>query len=161
MKEDVPGLQVVYVGRSVETRDGVGYGEWLAAHAAQSGVDVRLIPHVARDQLVLLYARARVLAVPSRSDNFPMVVLEAMASGRAVVCRDEVGLSWLVERVDPGAVVPVGDPDALAAALLPYLTNAVTAARAGEQARAAVAGECSPPVVAARREACYVEARRR
>jgi hypothetical protein len=55
-------------------------------------------------------------------------------------------------------VVPVGDADALAGALRPYLLDAERASRAGLEARSLVERHCSPEQVADEREASYLEA---
>jgi glycosyltransferase involved in cell wall biosynthesis len=62
-----------------------------------------------------LYRSAEVLALPSRYEGFGLPVLEAMAHGCPVVVTDAACLPEVVG--DAGAVVPVGDVDALAAAL--------------------------------------------
>jgi glycogen synthase len=154
---EIPGLELVLAGRSEEQRDGMGYAEWLQVAAARAGVALRLAGEVARDALPALVARARVVAVPSRFDNFPMAALEALAAGRPVVCTDATGTADLLSGSDAGAVVPVGDPAALAAALAPYLRDADVAARAGAAARALAVARCSPEAVAERRETVYGE----
>jgi hypothetical protein len=55
-------------------------------------------------------------------------------------------------------VIRVGDADALAGALRPYLLDADRAARAGLEARSLVERHCSPEQVAEEREASYLEA---
>jgi glycosyltransferase involved in cell wall biosynthesis len=62
-----------------------------------------------------LYRTASVLALPSRYEGFGLPVLEAMAHGCPVVVSDAACLPEVVG--ETGAVVPVGDIPALAAAL--------------------------------------------
>lgn len=69
-----------------------------------------------------LLASARVLALPSYSENFGNVVLEAMASGRAVVVTPEVGMASVVQEFHCGVVSP-GDPAYFALAIKRLLEN--------------------------------------
>ena len=74
-------------------------------------------------ELPQMYAEADVVVVPSvqdRSgdrDGLPNVVLEAMASGRAVVASDVGGIASAITNEENGLLVPPGDPVALGDAL--------------------------------------------
>lgn len=81
--------------------------------------------------LATLYRAADVVVVPSRSESFGLVALEAMACGRPVVAADVGGLSTLVDPGRTGLLVPGRDPARWAAAL-----DAV----AGDPGRAAAMG---------------------
>lgn len=58
-----------------------------------------------------------VLAMPSRFEGLPLVLLEAMLSGRAVVATGVGSIPDAVHDGETGLLVPVNDPDALASAL--------------------------------------------
>jgi D-inositol-3-phosphate glycosyltransferase len=72
---------------------------------------------VSHDELQRLYARAAVVACPSRREGFGVACLEAMAHGRPVVAAAVGGLLDLVVDGETGFVVPPRDPGALRAAL--------------------------------------------
>ncbi|MGZ4393018.1 MAG: glycosyltransferase family 4 protein [Gaiellaceae bacterium] len=72
------------------------------------------VPH---DHLQRLYARAAVVACPSRREGFGVACLEAMAHGRPVVATGVGGLLDLVVDGVTGIVVPPRDPVALRSAL--------------------------------------------
>jgi glycosyltransferase involved in cell wall biosynthesis len=72
------------------------------------------VPH---EELQQLYARAAVVACPSRREGFGVACLEAMAHGRPVVATGVGGLRDLVVDGETGLVVPTRDPVALRAAL--------------------------------------------
>jgi glycogen(starch) synthase len=80
-----------------------------------------------------------------------------MAAGRPVVCTSETGVAEILEGTVAGAIVPPDDPEALAAALAPYLSDASLAAEAGARARELVSMHCSPERIAEERERCYRE----
>jgi glycosyltransferase involved in cell wall biosynthesis len=103
----------------------VGQPGWggvdVATRAAELGLGsrVRLLGRLSDADLAVVLSRAAVLVAPSRAEGFGLPVLEAMAAGVPVVSSDAPAL---VE-VGGGATVtvPVGDADALAAALAEVL----------------------------------------
>jgi glycosyltransferase involved in cell wall biosynthesis len=111
-------------------------------------------------EVLALFRSASVVAVPSRWwENQPMTVLEALASGVPVVASDLGGLSELVEPGATGALVPPDDPQALAAALQPFLDDPAAALAMGRAGRAVVDARFAPAVHLTRLEQIYEEAR--
>jgi D-inositol-3-phosphate glycosyltransferase len=68
------------------------------------------------------YRRAKICVVPSRSDSFPLVVLEALASGTPVVGANVGGIPELIVEGETGWLVPSGDPEALARTIVRALS---------------------------------------
>jgi glycosyltransferase involved in cell wall biosynthesis len=64
------------------------------------------------------YASCDVLLVPSRAEGCPNVLLEAMATGRAVVAYDIPGIQEVVGAGAAAVLVKAGDRDALHAAVV-------------------------------------------
>ena len=62
-----------------------------------------------------------VFVLPSTSEGFPLALLEAMASGRAVVATRCGGPEEVIDNGHNGLLVPPGDPAALASAILNVL----------------------------------------
>jgi glycosyltransferase involved in cell wall biosynthesis len=154
----VEGLEARFAGASSGRVDGRPYQEWLAGLAGELDVPCSFLGQVSRDAMTELYGQSRVVAVPSRYENFSTVAMEAMASGRPVVCSSTGGIAPLVERWGAGTVVPPDDPSALADALEPFLDSAELAVEAGERGRGGVRRELDPRVVARLREAAYRKA---
>lgn len=84
-------------------------------------------------------AAADVFVLPSRSEGFPNVVLEAMASGLPVIASALPATREVIEPGQSGLLVPSGDSRALADAICRVMGDPSFAARLGQQARAAVA----------------------
>lgn len=71
---------------------------------------VRFLPPQPQQRLADLYSGAEVVLVPSRSESFGLVALEAQASGTPVVAADAGGLRYVVLDGTTGFVVPGHDP---------------------------------------------------
>ena len=104
---------------------------------------VRFVGPLTHDELPDAYRRADAVVVPSRvdgrndRDGLPNVVLEAMASGRAIVASDVAAIGTAVVHGETGLLVPPDDPDRLAAALDRVAADCVLRRRLGDRARLA------------------------
>src|SRR5205814_1397365 len=101
-----------------------------------------------------LLRSAAALVLPSYSENFGNVVLEAMAAGTPVVVTPEVGLADEVRRAHAG-LVAAPQPRELAAAINELLRDPVARRTMGECGRRAVAERFAWPRVAEEMEAQY------
>ncbi|MFD8481216.1 D-inositol-3-phosphate glycosyltransferase [Kitasatospora sp. NPDC059673] len=115
---------------------GLARPESLHKLAAQLGINdvVRFRPPVGQRQLADWYRAATALVMPSYSESFGLVALEAQACGTPVVAAAVGGLPVAVRDGLTGTLVPGHDPDAWAQALLPYVTDPALARARGEQA---------------------------
>jgi glycosyltransferase involved in cell wall biosynthesis len=104
-----------------------------------------------------LYRRATVFALPSHSENFGNVVLEAMAEGCPVVVSPEVGAADIVEELQAGVVVEP-QPSALAAAIGALIADTPGRQRLGANAKDAVARKYRWDAIAAQMEGVYESA---
>jgi len=84
-------------------------------HRMEDNVD--FIGSVDQARLALWYDAADVCTVPSLTESFGLVALEAMASGTPVVATRVGGLQTVVEHGESGLLVPPNDRDALASAI--------------------------------------------
>jgi MMP alpha-(1->4)-mannosyltransferase len=110
------GAELVVVGRPQPN------GETGRA-VARLGLDgaVRFVGGVPEAELVDLYSRATLAVVPSLYEGFSLPAVEAMACGVPLVASEAGALPEVVG--DAGVLVPPGDPDALAGALLRLLED--------------------------------------
>jgi glycosyltransferase involved in cell wall biosynthesis len=82
-----------------------------------------------------LLHRSSLLALSSRREGLPNVVLEAMACGLPVVATAVGGLPEVVEHGRTGLLVPPGDPSALAAAMAYLLQDQEARVTCGDNGR--------------------------
>lgn len=121
----------------------------LRRTARDAGVADRIELSGPRDGagLEAAYATADALVLASRTETYGMVVTEALARGLPVLASDVGGipdaLGFAPDGTRPGLLVPVGDVDALAAALRRWLGDTDlrrTLRAAAEQRRPGLAG---------------------
>ncbi|WP_244305660.1 D-inositol-3-phosphate glycosyltransferase [Kitasatospora cheerisanensis] len=133
-----PGLRERLVVPVVGGPSGSGLARPESLHklAAQLGINdvVRFRPPVGQQQLADWYRAATALVMPSHSESFGLVALEAQACGTPVVAAAVGGLPVAVSDGVTGTLVPGHDPDAWAQALLPYATDPALAPARGEAA---------------------------
>ncbi|AWN48231.1 glycosyltransferase family 1 protein [Methylobacterium terrae] len=95
--------------------------------------------HGATDDVAGALARAHVACLPSRGgEGLPRALLEAAASGRAILTTDVPGCRTLVRDGVEGLVVPPDDPAPLAAAMARLSADPALVARMGAAARARI-----------------------
>ena len=148
--EEADPPEVLYAGRlsaekGVETLAEVAAG--LNLVVVGDGPLRSLFPgaqgFVSRGELERLYARAAVVACPSRREGFGLTCAEAMAHAKPVVAGAVGGLLDLVTDGETGLLVPPGDPAALRAALERLLADRELRRSLGEAGRRRVAELCS------------------
>ena len=90
-----------------------------AARLAPAGIEVELRDAVMGEGKLALYRWADVLALPSRypPEGQPLVLLEAMSAGLAIIGSDHSGIPHTVLDGEQGLIVPKGDIEALAEAV--------------------------------------------
>jgi glycosyltransferase involved in cell wall biosynthesis len=146
-----PDLHAVFAGNDED-----GCGDELARLAGECGVAGRIRwagPVYGAEKWRLLRG-ARMLVLPSHSENFGNAVLEAMAAGIPVVVSPGVGLAAAVRASGCGIVVDP-EPQALAAALGRLWSDAGLRSTMGRRGRALAEGEYAWPRVAARTAELY------
>ena len=157
LRDEIPGLSAVLAGSANrdEAPDGEDYGEWVVRTAKKNGLVVELTGQLSRSRVLELYRTSRVVVVPSRYESFSMTALEAMAIGTPVIVSSSCGIASWLSPLGKGWVVPTGDPEALASAMKPLLTDANVARAAGLAGAVLAMEEFAPAAIARSRTALY------
>jgi glycosyltransferase involved in cell wall biosynthesis len=100
--------------------DGPYYDE-LRAQARNTRANIQFTGFIDKTTLQGLYEEARILVFPSIRENFPMVLLEAMEAGCAVITTDAEGCAEVVG--DSGLVIPKGAAAPIRTALCDLMQN--------------------------------------
>lgn len=133
----------------------------LERRAQTTGIAGRVHLSGRTAQVGAWYARAAAFALVSDFEGFPNALMEAMAHGLPVVTTDcPTGPADLVTHDRNGLLVPLGDQQALQAALVRLAADPALRARLGAKARE-VADAYSLPMIAAQWEALFDLARTR
>lgn len=132
-RETVPKLQLKIAGSGP-----------LAAQLKQLVGELGLLDSVTflgrleRHEIVALYHSAHAMLNPSRVDNMPNSVLEALACGIPVVSTNVGGVPYIVEDGKTALLVPPDDPRQMAHALVRLCTDSKLRASLSEMGRLAV-----------------------
>ena len=106
-----PGVQLTIAGCAIPEDNVRQY----FSHAAQIAIQVQRF--VARADMPALYAQHDIFVLPSLVEGMPLVLLEAMASGLAVVTTESSGMTDLVEDGHDGLLTIPGEWSSLLGAL--------------------------------------------
>ena len=111
----------------------------MAADLVSKGT-IKILGPVNEDVLKILYQSCDIFCLPSKTsstgqkEGLPVSLMEAMAFSKPVVSTRHAGIPELVETV----IVPEGDAEAIAAAILAYSKDPVLRRKDGERNRARV-----------------------
>jgi len=77
---------------------------------------------VSREIVFQEISHSQIIVLPSYSEGFPMIILEAMAIGRAIIATDVGSIGWMLQD-ECGIVIPPRNDVALADALTSLITD--------------------------------------
>lgn len=129
--EQIPQVRFLFIGPIDETKPDA----LTPAIVAQYGLDDVCIFTGRRQDMPELYALMDVLVLPSHREGFPRTPMEASFMGIPSVVTDIRGCREVIEHGRNGWLVPLGDVQALAQAILQLLQNPQEAQRMGEAGR--------------------------
>jgi colanic acid/amylovoran biosynthesis glycosyltransferase len=115
--------------------------ESLIREGGNLGECVKLLGHVTREDLSSWYDRADVVALTSRSEGIPLVLMEALARGKLVLAPAITGIPELVIAGESGFLYPPGSMRDFVAYLL-LIQQQVLAERRSPHALAAKPLDC-------------------
>ena len=149
----VPDTALVIAGNDDESLQ-----PQLARLAEECGVGgrVHFIGFVDGEAKWALLRGASVFALPSRSENFGIAVLEAMGAGCPVIVTPEVGLSPVVQEVEAGIVVG-GEPHQLGQAIKGLMDAPERRVKMGNAGKAAALKSFSWDAIAVQMEKLYLD----
>lgn len=137
--------------------DDEGLGASLSNMARELGIfrRVHIVPRtVDNAEKEHLFAEARVLVLPSYSENFGNTVLEAMRRGVPVLTTPQVGAADIVRR-SGGGIVTGGEPEALSYAMARFINHPSLARSMGAAGQGHAIAHYGWPQIAARMEKLY------
>jgi glycosyltransferase involved in cell wall biosynthesis len=115
----IPNARLLVVGSQQSE-----YAAEVKIEAERLQVEDRIIWAGSRNDIHRVLAALDLYVLPSREENLPLSILEAMASGCAVVASAVGGVPECVLDQQTGLLVPPADPAALAQAVIRLLHDA-------------------------------------
>ncbi|MEE4359574.1 MAG: glycosyltransferase family 4 protein, partial [Desulfococcaceae bacterium] len=109
-----PGVKFILAGDGPE----LGY---LKALAEQSDIRENIIFTGFRNDIAGILSAADLLAIPSLSEGFPMITLEAMAMEKPIIASNIPGISEQISDGENGRLIPPKDSAALSKAIIEML----------------------------------------
>ncbi|MEO0073240.1 MAG: glycosyltransferase family 4 protein [candidate division WOR-3 bacterium] len=126
----IPETRLLVVGTGPEER-----AARMLCRRLGIGAHVRFCGHVSEENIPAYYTSATVYCSPALGgEAMGIVLLEAMASGRAVVAADIPGYDEVIRNNIDGLLVPPRNVSALTAALVRTLTDSALRKRLAEEA---------------------------
>ncbi len=138
---ECPGVEFFFAGRVCD--DVRALTATMPAHVHFLGV----VPH---RELAKWYQSAAICVVPSRWDNSPNTIYEAMACGTPVIASNVGGIPELVDDGVTGVLVPPADFERLAVAIVRLLSDRARREAMGQHARARAVARFHVDGIAAR-----------
>jgi starch synthase len=150
-----PGVLLVFVGACTHQE----YGASLADRIAKEGLGGHVLMAgglpAGDPRLIGLLQEARAVVVPSLSETFGLVILEAWAAGTAVISSRTSGAKALVEDGTNGLLFDLDRPAGFHAAAARVLADPAWAAGLGAAGRAKVLAQFDTSASAARMKKFY------
>jgi glycosyltransferase involved in cell wall biosynthesis len=141
--------------------DGPLLNDYKALAAGLGMADrVHFLGRVAPDTMSSLMRGCKLFVLGSRQESFGIVLLEAMAAGKAVIATGVGGIPELVAHDQTGLLVPPENPSALAEAIDRLMADDQLRQQLGDSSRQAVREQFSWSRQGAQYEAIYQNARR-
>ncbi len=124
-------VELVLIGALLEP-----FARFLATLPEAERARLRVLGPVGEQEKRDALAAATLLAMPSRTDSFGIVYLEAWLYGKPVIGAQSWGVTDVIEHERDGLLVPFGDVPALSAAIARLLDVPAEAAAMGERGKA-------------------------
>lgn len=150
--EEIGDARLLMVGADSLENGGSVQEQFMERIPARFHPRIELLGRRSRSEVAALMRRAGIVVFPSRIEAFPLVVLEAMSSGRPVVASACGGIPEIITQGVTGLLANPDDPATFARALITLLKNPETANLMGEAARCHIVESHSMDAVYAKTE---------
>ena len=130
LTKEYPDMQLVVVG----VGDALDEYRGMATELGLAD-NVQFMGGVYDEDLVAQYMRADVYVHPSLNDSYPLALLEAMASGLAIVASRVGGIPTIVQDGVDAMLVEPGNATVIAEAVRTLMTDTALARKLGDRAR--------------------------
>ena len=152
-----PGLRFRFVGRDMPSGRAMDSCAEQIRKITREDAGVEILPPQTAERVQQLYGDSDICCFPSHWESFGLVLLEAMAAGRAVIASQGTGMAEIIDDRKTGLLVEPHSPKKLAEAIRLLAGDRGLRLRLGEAARASVLEKYSETAVLGRQEDHYQE----
>jgi len=146
---------LVIAGRAKEPAYYQKVLDCIASHGLTDRVE--LPGHLDHGRLLEELAKATVFLLPSKQENSPMAIAEAMAAGLPVICSNRCGMPFMVTEKTSGFLIDPEDIEQVADRLTRLLQDPATAWQMGQAGRRLAEQRFAPRRVSGQTRALYHE----
>jgi len=148
-----PGAKLIIAGEAKETE----YFAQVTYSIERAGIwdRVELLGHVGYARLAEELARASVFLLPSRQENSPMAIAEAMAAGLPVIASDRCGMPYMVHEGQTGFLIDPESAEQIADRLAMLIDSPQRSRQMGQTGREVARERFHPETVARKTRAVY------
>lgn len=129
-----PELRFTFAG------PGIAPGEIEQFFGPESARNIDILPTAAWEDMPRLYAEHDIFVFPSLMEGQPLVLLEAMASGMAVITTETCGMPDVIEDGRTGLLIPPANAAAIEEGILSLASSAELRERLGGAAQESMRG---------------------
>jgi glycosyltransferase involved in cell wall biosynthesis len=87
------------------------------------------------DDITELYCALNIFVSASHSESFGLAIVEAMAAGAAIVATETEGAREIIQDGETGRLVPIGDAEQMAQAIVSLINDRETRQQMADAAR--------------------------
>lgn len=145
--------RLIIAGEAKETEYLNRIQQSIKKHAIADRIE--MLGHINHEQLMEELAKASVLLLPSRQENAPMAIAEAMAAGIPVIASNRCGMPYMVEEGKTGFLIEPESTEQIADRLAKLVGSNQLCKQMGRAGRQVALERFHPHVVAQKTRAVY------
>jgi len=146
-----PNAKFVFAGPDRRSPSGQSTREEITDLLLRAGVNLEknsFLGQVTRSQLKACYSEATIVVIPTLYEDYPYAVIEAMASGAAVIASDCYGIPEIIDHNHTGVLFKTNDGADLATQILNLLLNSDLRIKLAKMGKEYILSECNPRRIA-------------
>ncbi len=131
----------------------------LEKKARKAGIrdNVMFLGFLPENEMAYIYSSSDLFILPSISEPFGMVLVEAMASGLPCIGTEVGGIPEIIRDGDSGFIVPPKDPEKLAARIIEVLSDETLRKKMGRKGREIALKKFDWDIIAEKTERFYTD----
>ena len=145
--------RLVIAGEAMDAEYGNRVKQAIRHHGLETSVE--MLGHINHAQLEHELARASVFLLPSKQENSPMAIAEAMAAGIPVIASNRCGMPDMIQEGQTGFLIDPETTDQITRRLTQLIINQQLCQQMGQAGRRMAMDRFHPHTVALRTKAVY------